>query len=762
MNKKTKILLFTLFFIVVFIVTGFFIVRDVYRELLNQLVNEQAEEKLVIAQELSKTISEEVKETEEKLILMSKLPEIRNGEKEVCNEKLKELSLLNSRLSNIGRVDSERKFRCSLNEAIIGTDAQNLGPYIAQIFDDPEHKTVMSRIIKVPNGGYAVALHVPVYDENGQFDGTLGGALYFDDFSKKFLSNVAVSEQGYVVLQDDDGTIFYHPQKELIGQNMWPKTPEEEANANAITPLIIKSAKDGSSGTSRYISSLDNNEKVGAYAPVNILPGRRWIVLISVPIEAIEAHPVILEAKSAFWRMFILVISSIVIPPVLLIVYLVFSVFRPLEKIGKAAREIGQGNLDKTIQISSHDEIGVLASFFNEMSSRLKQSYQGLEDKVRERTKELQVKEKQLEDAQKAGNVGTFNWDLKENSISISSQVYRMYGVDPDDRKQTIEDFLSLVHPEDRETVSELMKRTPKQNEPFEISYRCIWSNGEIHWLRARGQNVFDENGQAQEVIGTIYDISKEKEIEKMKDEFVSVASHELRTPMGAIKAFVSMILAGDYGKVNKNLEEPLIDIKSSIDRLVNLVNDLLNVARIEAGRMKFTLVTEDVAKTLQSVVSDLRPLAKEKGLKLEIIETKDVRAQYDNDKVKQVLTNLIGNSLKFTQSGAITLHLASNEHFAKISVSDTGTGIAKEDQEKLFGKFQQVNIQGDRPQGTGLGLYISREIIRKLGGDLWIAHSEVGKGTTFTFTLPLEQSPKAIEVQEKINKEAETHPDQK
>ena len=253
-------------------------------------------------------------------------------------------------------------------------------------------------------------------------------------------------------------------------------------------------------------------------------------------------------------------------------------------------------------------------------------------------------------------------------------------------------------------------------------------------------------------------------ELDKLKDEFVSIASHELRTPMGAIRAFASMILAGDYGKVSENLKEPLTDIKTSTERLVLLVNDLLSVARIEAGRMKFNLVDSDINTVIKNVTDSLVPLAKQKNLDLgfKMYEGKPILAQMDVDKVKQVLTNLIGNSLKFTDKGGITLNVQKVDDMIEVDVTDTGVGIAKEDQEKLFGKFQQANVSGDRPAGTGLGLYISREMIRKMGGEIRIKSSELGKGSTFTFSLPLADCSEAKEVKETIAQEAEAHPDQK
>ena len=268
------------------------------------------------------------------------------------------------------------------------------------------------------------------------------------------------------------------------------------------------------------------------------------------------------------------------------------------------------------------------------------------------------------------------------------------------------------------------------------------------------------------ELIGTIEvfaDITREKQLEHMKDEFLSVASHELRTPMGAIRANLSMILSGDYGPVNKDLVEPLTDMKASTIRLVELVNDLLNVARIEAGRMRFDLADISINEAAKMIVNDLAPLGKEKGVKISLEAPKaPLMTQADGAKVKEVLVNLIGNSLKFTDKGSITVTVNVDNDMAEVSVKDTGIGITPEDQKKLFGKFNQItSAQAGKPAGTGLGLYISREMIRRMGGDMWIKASIPTNGSIFAFTLPLEGTTQAKKAKKVIEQEAKLHPDQ-
>lgn len=273
---------------------------------------------------------------------------------------------------------------------------------------------------------------------------------------------------------------------------------------------------------------------------------------------------------------------------------------------------------------------------------------------------------------------------------------------------------------------------------------------------------VFDAKQQVIGAVVVFRDVSREQQLEHMKDEFVAIASHELRTPMTAIRGLSSMILKGDYGPVNKELADPMQDIRISTERLISLVNDLLNVSRIEAGRMRFTLAETSIRPIVQEMVNQLKPIAKEKHIALSS-NVPAAKVQVDSEKCKQVLNNLLGNALKFTDKGAITVIAKLDKEQITLFVTDTGIGMPEAERGKLFGKFEQVSSQQQgRPAGTGLGLYISREMVRKMGGDLWLESSEPGKGSVFAFSLPLAGTKAAAAAQKAIDAEAQQHPDQK
>jgi signal transduction histidine kinase len=231
------------------------------------------------------------------------------------------------------------------------------------------------------------------------------------------------------------------------------------------------------------------------------------------------------------------------------------------------------------------------------------------------------------------------------------------------------------------------------------------------------------------------------KEVDKMKDEFVSLASHELRTPMTAIKSYIWMLVENNMIQDAKG-KEYLHHAYEATDRLINLVNDMLNVSRIESGRMVITLVPTDLPKVVQEIIAEVKPAADKQQIRIETnAESVTLpQVQADVNKIKQVFINLIGNSIKFTSAGGkITVTLKSENDLVIVKVSDTGTGIQAEDIPKLFVKFGLIEknyLNKSLSQGTGLGLYISKSIIELHGGKIGVESRGVNQGTTFTFTL--------------------------
>jgi signal transduction histidine kinase len=215
--------------------------------------------------------------------------------------------------------------------------------------------------------------------------------------------------------------------------------------------------------------------------------------------------------------------------------------------------------------------------------------------------------------------------------------------------------------------------------------------------------------------------------------------SHELRTPLNAIIGFSEVLSERMFGDLNDKQEEYLKDIYASGQHLLSLINDILDLSKIEAGRMELEVTDFDLPSAIDNALILVRERASRRGIRLgRAIDDRVGLIRRDERKVKQVLLNLLSNALKFTpEGGRIDVRAAINDGMAEISVADTGVGIAPEDQEAIFEEFRQVGTADKKVEGTGLGLALSRKFIELHGGRIWV-QSQSGEGSTFTFTLPV------------------------
>ena len=245
------------------------------------------------------------------------------------------------------------------------------------------------------------------------------------------------------------------------------------------------------------------------------------------------------------------------------------------------------------------------------------------------------------------------------------------------------------------------------------------------------------------------------RHLDKAKDEFISIASHELRNPMAIIKGTLSMILAGDDGEITKDVREDLTDLMVVVERQIRLVNELLDISRIEAGVIFFNLLPEiDAVNVAQLLADSLNTVARQNNVKVTVQIKEDLpKVQGDQDKISQVLINLVSNALKFTNSGVIDISFSQKDNFVVTSVTDSGSGMPEETQEQLFKKFTKPGdpTVGTMSTGSGLGLYICKKFIEHLGGELWLEKSALGKGSTFSFSLPISGSEEAKKVEEDV-----------
>ena len=385
-------------------------------------------------------------------------------------------------------------------------------------------------------------------------------------------------------------------------------------------------------------------------------------------------------------------------------------------------------------------------------------SYQGM---LRDITKQKQAEENlrkseaRLAQAQKIAHVGSWEWLFQTDELIWSDNMYEIYGVDPRTFKPTGESIRKMIHPEDREKWERNFFDIVAGSKPEPIEHRIIRADGMVRYLHVVEEVRYDSNGQPVSIIGAVQDITERKMIDimlrkakeaaeaatKAKSEFLAHMSHEIRTPMNAIVGLSHLALKTELQPKQRDY---LLKIQSAANSLLSIINDILDISKIEAGKLKIEKTNFHLSHVLNNVTNLFTIKAQEKGLKLLINVLPEVPLALYGDPLRlgQVLINLLGNAIKFTEAGEIELTVdcisrKENEATLKFSVRDTGIGMTEEQQAKLFQPFTQADGSTTRRYGgTGLGLTISKQLIELMGGNIEVK-STPGKGTTFTFYVP-------------------------
>ena len=500
---------------------------------------------------------------------------------------------------------------------------------------------------------------------------------------------------------------------------------------------------------------------------------------------------------------------------------------RPIRALASGAAAVARGNLAHRIPVTRHDEIGELAGAFNQMAESLRVRFEV--DRELSSTLNLEtVLEALVRHAERlCGADLTFlayrDPDMPTARIAASANsrgaAIRNWTIRPGEgsagrvlaegRVTTMPDQASTRDPDEDRVMAEEGLRTVALV-PIRLQQSCVGVLGagrrrdgvfgaeEVEALQRLGDQaaVAISNARAYREIALLnltlearvaertrqlseanaaLEVShrKLKELDQLKSDFVSNVSHELRTPLTAIRMSVDNLLDGVVGEISPTLQRYLTKVQNNTDRLVRLISDLLDLSRIEAGRIELHRTKLDLADVIQDVVENLRPMATEKELELSVAPIPTTVTVFaDRDKLQQILINLAGNAVKFTPSGgsvSISIHAPTSDdsstvrrfdgteapgvpngrpaeppdlrRFVEVSVEDTGEGIPPDELGAIFDKFHQVRRENrSKAQGTGLGLSIAKSLIELHGGRIRV-ESNLGKGSRFIFTLPISEA---------------------
>ena len=495
------------------------------------------------------------------------------------------------------------------------------------------------------------------------------------------------------------------------------------------------------------------------YKNVPVLGGYVWIDNLDLALLGEISQTEAFEPADRLARDILLIgLSSAGI--LLTAVYLIARrISQPILAIADAANQVSSGNLNAQAAVLTEDEIGVLAIAFNQMTSQLKMSGEQLADysrtleqKVEQRTSEIKAIIDNMVD-------GLVVVDGENRITQFNPAIAGMVGVS----SKAVSAAKNYTDVFKEQAIANLVANTranPKQVFSEEFSLPDRRTGKAVATSIYRDIDTSENAEPITSYLGTVIlirDITAEKEVDRMKTDFISTVSHELRTPLTSVLGFAKLIqkkleesilplIQTDDKKVNRSIRqvtENIAIIVSEGTRLTKLINEVLDVAKIEAGKMQWNMDRLEITEVIDRAFAATSALFEQKGLEpIKAIAADLPKIEGDKDRLIQVVINLISNAVKFTDKGCITCQVKQQDQSIVVSVTDQGVGISESDQPKVFEKFKQVgDTLTDKPQGTGLGLPISREIVEYHGGKIWV-ESELGKGSTFSFSLPIALEP--------------------
>jgi signal transduction histidine kinase len=600
------------------------------------------------------------------------------------------------------------------------------------------------------------------------------------------VSSLTIGKAGYAYVISRSGELIAHPDISLVLQRR-----------NIREIAAVRAAFDSAPGAQGRLAivapNIQDKEMLSAFALISALD---WAVIVDRPVE--EAYETLYASMLRTSALLLIGLGMALIASF----FLARRVVYPLRRLREGVERIGTGDLGYRLNLKSGDEIEVLADEFNKMTAQLHESYTNLEQKVEDRTRELtESLEQQTATSEILGVIASSPSDLQpvyETMLGnitrlCESNIAALFLYDGEVLTTTAsfgttEEFTqhlrsSRPRPSHETTtrLAALERRTvhvtdllndpsfapnpralyEKENVQAVISVPMLRENALVGVITTwrREPRPFSEKQIAllktfaDQAVIAIENVRLFQEIQEKntqleaanrhKSQFLANVSHELRTPLNSIIGFTRIVLRRTEGKIEPLQKENLQKVLVSSDHLLNLINELLDLAKIEAGRMEVFAETFKLDEILRVATTTVEPLLRNGNVKLVTEIAPDIPPmKTDRDKLKQCVLNLLSNAVKFTERGEIKVAAWRDNGALKLTVSDSGIGMNQEALRYIFDEFRQADMSSTRKYGgTGLGLAIVKKYINLMGGDISV-ESEEGKGSKFTITMPMVLKP--------------------
>ncbi len=542
------------------------------------------------------------------------------------------------------------------------------------------------------------------------------------------IAHSTLGEQGFAYVVDQDGVLIAHPDSEYLA-----KRPNL-SNRKFIPILLNHLGQTLSEDDYLYV----NEQGEEAIAQGTEVAGINWLVVFEQPVS--EAYAFLQYIQSIF--LFTLVGSLILL--FLIALFISDNLTRPIRVLQRATNMLTKGHLETRITLKTHDELEELANSFNVMAASMQDAFLNL---AQDRNL-LSAERNKMEVAFSGIVDGVVVVDLDRKISIINKAAQRLTGYGQDDVIGKSIGQVLRVYEKEKELIAPTY--CPIRTDDFEGTLytgdgvTVIGKDGKTSHINLMAGKIREGSKVNVGTILVMHDVDREKQLEDMKLDFVSMAAHELRTPLTTVRGYLAVLLGEETENLRDEQKTFLERISIASDQLLALVENLLNITRIEKGALTLNLQEFEWDGIVKKVVNDLMSRAEQKKIAVTYREPLQALPLVSVDvfRISEVVTNLLANAINYTApGGSVTIMIEQVDNTIITHISDTGEGIPNEAIPHLFTKFFRVSGKLEQgSKGTGLGLYISKAIVDMHHGKIWV-ESTVGKGSTFSFSLPIKQN---------------------